>query len=281
MAGSIIVAYDVTAAADDGLALASMLHDLTGGEVVVARLMGGTAPRVLDRAEQLERREEIAEVRAALEAAWPGTPLPDVRALPDGDVGRALHELAAEERAAFLVLGATHRGRLGRAVMGASPELAVAASRCPVAIAPRDHRLAPGLRVARISVGYDGSPPAERALQVGADIAREAGAALRIVGAVAPALRKPVAGTGNRHVDRAVAEAADRLREAGIQATEAVLAGTPEHVLVEEARSTGLVVMGTHARRPLRRTALGSVSTHVLRRTTAPLILCPPGPELA
>jgi nucleotide-binding universal stress UspA family protein len=54
------------------------------------------------------------------------------------------------------------------------------------------------------------------------------------------------------------------------------LAGDAPHALVLETLSTGLLVMGSHGRGPLRRALLGSVSARVLREAHCPVVICPP-----
>lgn len=152
-------------------------------------------------------------------------------AVTDEHLARAMHDLARHEGARLVVVGSTHRGRLSRAIMGASAELIVSHSACPVAVAPRGYQDRAALSQPVVSIAYDGSPASWQALELGLELARAAPALVR---------------------------------------------GTPEHVLVDESRTTELLLMGTHAHGPLARTLLGSVATHVLRRSTAPLVLCPP-----
>ena len=273
--GRIIVGYDLSPAANDGLALGLSLRRLVGGGVLVARVIGHAQP-VPDRDRQRAVREATMATRAALAAALGGAEEPEVVAVVDGDLAGALHGLAEIEHASFLVVGSSHHGRLGRAIMGSSAEIVLAGARCPVAIAPPGHHEGPGFAPSTVSVGYDGSPAAHHALAVASRIASASGGTLRIVGARPGALHKPLPGTGERHIDDVVHAAAEDLRGQGT-ATEAVLVdGTPEHVLDAEAAASDALVMGTHARGPVRRTLIGSVATHVLRRCPVPLVICPP-----
>jgi nucleotide-binding universal stress UspA family protein len=55
------------------------------------------------------------------------------------------------------------------------------------------------------------------------------------------------------------------------------LTGDPGRALVAETANTGLLVLGSHGRGPVRRALLGSVSAHVVREARCPVIVCPPG----
>ena len=272
----IIAAYDGSAAADDGLMLAQWLAHLLGGDVVLARVMRGASTAVHDRIHHRERRDVILRTRSALAAVADAPQALDLATIEDGDTGRALHELADAEQARFLVLGSTHHGRFGRALLGSTPEIALAGCTCPVAIAPPGQRDAPGLLAPAVSVGYDGSPAAREAMRVGAEIAQATGATLRLVAAVPSVLHRPLPGTGGHNVGRALGSALLEASQYDVPTAVEIAHGRPQQILVEESLRTGLLVMGTHARGPVARTLLGSVATHVLRRSRAPIVLCPP-----
>ena len=64
------------------------------------------------------------------------------------------------------------------------------------------------------------------------------------------------------------------LAEQGITASVRVVEGSPAAVIVKRAQApdTSLVVMGTHGRKALGRTLLGSVAERVLRTSKVPVM---------
>lgn len=59
-----------------------------------------------------------------------------------------------------------------------------------------------------------------------------------------------------------------------------VLAGRPEHVLVDASARASLLVVGAHGVRSIRHTALGSISEYTARLAYCPVVVIPaPEPE--
>lgn len=93
-----------------------------------------------------------------------------------------------------IVLGASHRGALGRIWPGSATEQTLHGAPRPVAVAPPGYAVAHplGTPLARIGVGYDGSAEARRALELAAGLAlgADAGApagAVAVADATVPA----------------------------------------------------------------------------------------------
>jgi nucleotide-binding universal stress UspA family protein len=63
----------------------------------------------------------------------------------------------------------------------------------------------------------------------------------------------------------------------GVSATSMKLEGPPAHAIAERAKETGadLVVVGTHGRRGIQRTLIGSVAEGVIRSCTPPVFVVP------
>ncbi len=140
----------------------------------------------------------------------------------------------------------------------------------------------------KILVPVDGSAASNRGLNEAIRLASERGGVIRLVHVVNELILDYSYGSGLY-----AGTVIDSLREGGKQilddAENAVRkAGlTPERVLLEviggpaatsivaEARNSGagLIVMGTHGRRGLRRLALGSDAEQVLRATPVPVLL--------
>jgi nucleotide-binding universal stress UspA family protein len=141
-----------------------------------------------------------------------------------------------------------------------------------------------------ILVPLDGSGVGQQAIEVGARLARHAGASLHFAMAHQPL----PAGLLSSELPRVAEEleVESRAREAayleavaegvrcahGLCVTTALLEGPPARALADEmrARHVDLVVMTTHGRGGLNRWWLGSVTDRLLRLTRAPLLLLHP-----
>lgn len=237
----ILVGHDEGAASLDALALANALSEATGAELIAP----STRP---------SGREEIG---------------------PDG-----LKEIAAAEDADLIVVGSADRGRLGRVLPGSFGERVLNDAPCAIAIAPlgladREFRLR------RITIGYDGSKEAGAALTLAIELARRAGAALLILGAVEVEIN--VTGFGpdsldetevarmRRHLDRARARVPDSL------AVETrLLRGTPSHAIAAAAEGSDLLLLGSRGHYgPARRLFLGSLATQVTRDAPCATLIAP------
>jgi len=140
----------------------------------------------------------------------------------------------------------------------------------------------------RILVPIDGSPTAQRGLQEAIALAGPLGAALHVLNVVdARLLFSEVSPSASpehlldewrRAGDCLVTQAVALARGRGVAADGAVRCDPALRVfemIVQEARDSGagLIVMGTHGRRGLRRLALGSDAEMVLRDSPVPVLL--------
>jgi len=254
---TVISAFDATEEAADGLALAHLLACLTDGDVLVVRVLRDLVEQpVQDIDDQRLVRERMSETRAIM-AALPGA---DDELMPvlDPSLARGLHQAARRTGAGLLVLGSTHHSRLGRRLLGGSADALVPGAPCPVAVAPPGFRDRAALEPPVVGVAFDGSPAAEAALGVGTDLAAAAGARLRII-----TVKPPWYGRSLTH--------SRRREEPGAN----VIHGDPVHVLVDQTRTLGLLVMGTRGHGSIRSALLGSVSRGVLHEARCPVVVTP------
>ncbi|HSD76926.1 MAG TPA: universal stress protein [Solirubrobacteraceae bacterium] len=262
MAGHpVVVAYNATEEAADGLALADLLVHLTDAELVIARVLRDMIERPSHgRPDQREIRRQVMETRRAVVAAVPDEADADIVPLLDPSLARSLHDLAESEDAAYLVVGSTHLRGLGRRLLGGSAQLVIDGAHCPVAVASPGFRSVREVAPAVVSIAYDGKPHSRDALGVAASLAAAARATLRVVTAGGdvpddlPGVRLPPA-----EIERVA------------------LIGEARRALVGETANTGMLVMGSHGRGPVRRALLGSVSAHVVHHAHCPVVVCPPG----
>jgi nucleotide-binding universal stress UspA family protein len=277
---AIIAAYNGTKEAADGVALARLLGGIVGRQVVAVRVIEDmAAARSQDLEDQQYIRHLVAQTRSALEQTVTDGAI-EVMPVVDPMLARGLHAAARNEDAAFLVVGSSHYGPIGRVLLGGSAELVLEGAPCPVAVAPRDFRDRAALEPRVIGVAYDTSPEAREALRLGAGLASRSGSALRIIG-IRPRvgegalLRAP--GTELDEAGMADAKAEAEQHDGGVNAVETVvIEGDPAMSLLGETEgAVGLMIAGSRGRGSFRRALLGSVSTALVRRASCPVIVVP------
>lgn len=139
----------------------------------------------------------------------------------------------------------------------------------------------PARAVRRILLATDLSEASEAATRQAIDMARDLGANLLIVSVIDPAMRGAPGGRVERMDQRRAAResAAQQLvlrgRKAGVPVNFLVWEGEPGPAIVDAAESEGadLIVVGSHGRGRVGRFLIGSVSDHVIRHATAPVLI--------
>ena len=218
--------------------------------------------------------------------------------------GPAAEEIVTEARLrhADLIVMTTHgRTGLGRWVYGSVAEAVLAHSPVPVLLLQSWLGEHPWRRLAarpRLLVPLDGSEFSEAALPVAFELIQQLGGELLLMEVVTPVDQVVAAGGpgGPIVVEVADVEAllaaarqyldgvAGRLSEQlGAPPPRDLRVGDPAQMIADTAREHGvdLIVMSTHGRTGLARTAFGSVAGGVLRHASAPLLLVHPADVLA
>ncbi len=272
MRPQIVIAYDATPAAADGLALGRLLADLRGADLIVARVLADAAStHATDRATQAWFRTTLHETREAAAEQLGDRPfeLWPIFGLPVAD---GLKALAAQRDADLIVFGSPHHGPVGRILLGNAAAAACDGAPCAVAIAPRGFRDHPFLDPPVIGVAFDGSQESAAALESGLGLARDSGTALRMIAVEPAGWSRPL-----RHhepVAPALAALAAELQD-GVEIDTRLLQGDPAHALARETEELGLLVCGSRALGPLRRVMLGSVSSAVVRSAACAVVVAP------
>ena len=214
--------------------------------------------------------------------------------------GKDLAELARSEEADLLVLGSTHRGSVGRVLPGAMAYRLLGEAPCAVAVAPPGFGTPSdgntgwrplsgdaedvGMRV--IGVGYDGSPAAQQALNVAAELAVGNGAALRVYAVALNDADVPIGALSGRQTTTSSEQV--KLRgalhqtvaslPAEARALPVFLRGFPAAELLDAAEcGVDLLVLGSETGGPIRRAFLGSVSSTVMEKVNCPVLISPSG----
>jgi nucleotide-binding universal stress UspA family protein len=151
----VIVGIDGSERSEDALAFACRLGGAT--VTLAAAYPYEDWPTLATGPEYREfLREETVAILDRMRASLNGGDV-TAHALADRSPARALHHLAEHEGAALIVVGSTHRGKLGRVMPGSTADRLLHGSPCPVAVVPRQYRTREPAPIRTVGVGYDGS----------------------------------------------------------------------------------------------------------------------------
>lgn len=282
MGHKLIVGYDGMGPARDALALARRLVFATGDDLILANVYTAQGYPVVGKGDpqgyfnllRHDAERVLAEAPAGLRA--------ELRAIPASSAARGLHDLAEETDADYIVLGSTHRGKLGLIEPGSTGELLLHGAPCAVAVAPLGYAEHSTDRPGCVAVGCNGTPESQAAVDAGVDLARRLDATLRIVTAVEPANSTgPVPGHPEAYVDwlreqsdRELAEAVATVPD-DLEAHTDIIDERPMDAL-RGLEGIDLLVLGTNGWGRIRGAVLGSVSAKVVRGAGSPVVIVPP-----
>jgi nucleotide-binding universal stress UspA family protein len=188
-------------------------------------------------------------------------------------VGETLLERC--EAADLLVVGAVGHGRLAGLVLGSVSQFVVHCAQVPVAVV----RAATDPSARRVVVGFDGSDPAERALDLALAGAATSGRPVTVIrvwhgpGHVMPL---PVdAAWRQEHEQEALERSLALWREKypDVRLHAEAIPGHPTHVLASASLHAAAVAVGASGRRPVTETLLGSVAQGVLSHAQCPVVV--------
>lgn len=193
--------------------------------------------------------------------------------LLSGNVAAELASVSAE--ADLLVVGGRSVVERGRSFAGSLAVRVAAAAPTSVAVVPHDwHEAGAG-----VVVGVDGELSSESALAFAADEAVAHGEPLHLVCAgyaANPLLAGFVPEMSLGDTRRTIVDGAERQareRHPRLEVSAEVLEAAPARGLVDAARGSRMLVLGTHNRRGVKRLMLGSVSHDVLLNLPAPVVV--------
>ncbi len=282
MGRKLIVGYDGTAPARDALALARRLVFATGADMILANVYPGRLYADVGKGDDqsyfniMKRNAErvLAEAPTGVHA--------ELRAVAASSPAHGLHDLAKETDAEFVVLGSTHRSKLGLIEPGSTGERLLHGAPCAVAVAPIGYAEHSTDRPGCVVVGCNGTPESQVALEAGIEFARRLDASLRVVAAIEPAGQIPHLKPGHevtfvawlreqrqRELTEAIAQVPD-----DVEAVATIVEKTPADAL-RELEGADLLVLGTSGWGRVRGAVLGSVSAKVVRGANAPVLIVP------
>lgn len=282
----IVVGFKDDAQGGEALALARALVLPGSTEVVVASVVESGRHAWDPSTAEADVSAEVEHNLARSVGDWPEGVRASVRAIASGSAAGTLGELAEDEAADLLVLGSTHRGPVGRVLVGTTADELLRSAPCAVAVAPHGYTGSTG-GLGTIGVAFDGSPESRVALAWAGDAARTLGLKVRAIMVVPPppphaadvalpsaspadvleAIRDGVRGP----VDDALDELA-----AGVPHESEVLVGEPAHELRAAAHEgIDAIVVGSRGIGPLKRVLVGSVSGALVRSCSVPVVVVP------
>lgn len=266
---------------DDAVTLGKVLAEVTGAAALVATAVPWPPYSLrhedVGKALELATADEFARITAQM------LPLEvECRAVADRHPAKALHELAEAEGSALIVVGSSHRGALGRILLGDVGRALLHGAPCAVAVAPRGYADAER-RLLRIGVAFDGSPEAWPALETGIGLAERLHASLAVLAVAEPpkygysgsiAAIDPAAlgGAERRDTERLLNLGRARV-PADLPVEGRVLSGLPARVLAEASGDLDLMICGSRGYGPIRRTVLGSTAHGLMHGAACPVVV--------
>jgi nucleotide-binding universal stress UspA family protein len=288
MSSRLVIAYDGSSHGEDALALGHVLADVLGTSALVVGV--ASYPDYLMDREELEAiaAEETEPLLAAAAERLAGLDV-ETRSLVRDSPARALHDLAEEESPSAIVIGSSHRGPVGRVLMGSIGASLLSGAPCPIAIAPGGYAERERRRMLRIGVAYDGSHESRSALDAAVALGRRTHGSLSVLTVANPRpygyatafevlSAEEYQAAEHRH-KQAILDSVDELLPAEVTVEHRLLVGDPAEVLAAEAAELDLLVLGSRAYGPVRRVVLGSTSARLARGAPAPLLIIPRGAE--
>lgn len=285
---TIIAGYDGSEEGRDALALAGFLAGESAERVVAATVSEGAPPIPSPGYEGRKKALVDAATKVAVRASE-GLVDPAVlepRGLYATSAAAGLHRLAETLHADLVVAGSSHRGEVGRMLIGSTAARLLNGASCPVAAAPRGFARREHRALRAVGLAYDGSHESRVALEGAARLAAEQGAAVRVFTVVAPSgpegYDRPYDEVEEirRAHHRAILDDALKALPRDVRPEARLLSGEVEEQLVEQAdASLDVMVVGSRGYGPVRRVLLGSTSNALMRSARCPVIVYPRGIE--
>lgn len=217
--------------------------------------------------------EERQRGHQLLRDASTASGIESIKSISAKSVGRGLHELVEHEGADLLVIGSTHRGIVGRVLVGSDTRNAINGAPCAVAIAPCAYADAPDA-LREIGVAYNETEEAKHALGVARKLAAVHHAKLSVFEAVSlPIYLYYGYGLPYGDVAQDTLEGAQKAlaRIDGVEAHAAF--GDPAEELTLYSASIDLLVVGSRGFGPLGRLVHSSTSVRLASSARCPLLI--------
>ena len=282
---TIVIGYDGSDESKDALRLAADLRKATGAELIVSPV-DEIEPYWGDlNLEQLNEERDHYFRRMFDEAAEQLGGPDFTRVTGSGSAPAALEQIAQVHHADVVVVGSTHRAGISKVLPGSTADRLLAGASCAIAVAPRGYAAESDTAIRHIGVAYDGQRESNLALDAAIDVAKQAGAALRLIAVnVDPTQISPGRGAGSTpqsyantlhgYFEERLNERLTRVPE-GITSSFEVRTGKPAEEFAKEGAKLDLLVIGSRGYGPVRRVLLGGTALQVVKDATCPVMVVP------
>jgi nucleotide-binding universal stress UspA family protein len=288
---TILVGVDASEHSEDAIAFASTLGRASNARIVVAcAYRRDDTPRpVRDPEFQTTARQQAQQIawrmRHRLEGIDPGRI--QTCAIEMSSRDHSLHELAASEAAAIVIVGSSHVGGIAQLVSSGIGARLLHDAAFAVAVVPDGYRKRADQPIRRIGVAYDGSAESRAALVAAIAVVHAFGAELEVITVLSArvfATPTMMGGPGYINVDEDFGREArkeldtilkglpDDLLAEGI-----ILDGRPAHQLIRHSKRLDVLLLGSRGYAPLHALLADGVSGRVLRDADCPVIAVPRG----
>ena len=277
---TIVVGVDGLPGGRDALALAQRIADLAGGDLVAVHVHPYEPFPLRGLRTDIEAiAHEEAQTLLEGQLAEAGVPARAI-ATAETSPGRGLHRIADGLDADLIVIGAPHRGPLGRVVAGDTARAVIQGATRPVLVA-RQSAFAGRI----VGVGFDGSPESRAALAWAGRFALAVGARVHVLCAAEPPQGfSPSISYGinwvalaperREYAEKLIAEAVEEL---GNGATGEAVVGIAREELVRISEYVDLLVLGSRGYGPVRRALLGGSADRIVHAAACPVLVVPRG----
>lgn len=276
---AVVVGVEETEEGRDALHFARLICDGTGAELHVTSVHSdvlfydGLDEIAAARERYLDRMLELAETE--LDGDF------EFHRMVETSVPSGLTKVAEDVDADLLVIGSSHRGPIGRILMGDAGARLAAGAPCAVAMVPRGWQRNERTEIAKVGIGFNGTKDAEGALAFGAGLARRLGSSVELIGVIPRIIAPSRVGPGNAGYEKLLREEMDETIKDAIAASEIpeaegkVRAGYAADELADESSALDLLILGSRSYGPVRRVLLGGASFKVMRSAACPVIVVP------
>jgi nucleotide-binding universal stress UspA family protein len=293
----LLVPLDGSRLAETVLPIVEQLAVAWGATVVLLHVIERDAPAAVHGDRHLKAVAEaepyLDELAAGLRSSGVNVET-HAHPAPEGDVARSIASHTMEEHADLIVLSTHGRGRMRDLLFGRIAQQVVRRSSIPVLLMrPAGESGAQPFEPRIVLVPLDGTSAAEAALLPAQEFARAFGASLRLVmvvptqetlpgdrqavGTLLPAATRAALELERGEAQTYLSALAERVQslDPAVPVSTEVSRGDITAALAARAAEpgVGLVVIATHGRAGLQAIWAGSVTSHLLARTQAPILL--------
>jgi nucleotide-binding universal stress UspA family protein len=282
----IVIGHDGSDQGRDALELGRVAASVLGATPVVTTVL--TWPPYLMSWEDAEvaAKVDTADLFAAARDHLQGLS-PETAWRINLSPAEALYEVAESEEAALVVVGSSHRGPIGKVMLGSVGASLLHGAPCAVLVAPRGYAGEDERSFQHLGVAFDGSSEAWAALETAIGLCERLRAELTVLTVTEPphygysaALAALSAkdyesfehAEKRRHLERAEARVPAAVTHDG-----RLLVGDPARTLADAAGEFDLMVIGSRGYGPLKRVLLGSTSGRFVKSARCPVLVLPRG----